>query len=314
MLEGDLIGNFILAPLAGITDIAFRRICSEQGADLVFTEMVSCDGLIYNFQKTSEYLKTYEKENKIGVQLFGHKVENIQKAIEILNQYDFFCIDFNAGCPVKKVTRHGNGAALLKDPAHLEKIMTTIKSTSNHPVSLKVRKGYYKNDDITPRLVDMANDLDLAFLTIHGRTKAEMFSGISDWSVIKEAAVRSKIPIVGNGDIFSYSDYEEKAFSQGIKRVMIGRGCLGNPFLFKELKNKGSISITNKEKMETGLKHFSYLLQEKPEKRAVFEMRKHWAWYSKGMNNGSLFRKEIFIIEKVDQVIETVKKFIDKIQ
>ncbi len=307
--------KYILAPLAGLTDKAFRRLCSEFGADLTFTEMISSDGLVHNFKKTSKLLEKYENESNVGVQLFGHKEDLILESVKILNDFEFLILDFNVGCPVKKVFNSGSGAALLKDLKKLSHIMNIIKKNTKFPLSMKIRVGINEIDyNIVDYIIKVAEDLKLSFLTIHGRARKQMFSGKADWNVIKYAIDKAKIPIIGNGDIFTFKDAKEKMEKYKPAGIMIARGALSNPFIFKELKLDKELLISNYEKLKTATRHFMYMLQYKDTNRAIKEMRKFWGWYSKGMKNSSSFRYTIFRLNSIADILSYVNEYIESIK
>jgi len=303
--------KYLLAPLAGVTDPIFRYLCSQMGADLTFTEMVSADGLSYSGQKTARLLEKYPGETNVGVQIFGNKIPSIINAVKIINDYDFVMLDFNAGCPVKKVFNNGSGSALLGNLAHLETILETIKKHSRHPVSLKIRTGIKSSENVVPDIVKISEGLELSFLTIHGRSREQMFSGTADWEKIKEAVELSKIPIVGNGDIFSAQDAIDKMEQSGVQSVMIGRGVLGNPFIFRHLQAGQNQPVSVKEKLSMGLRQFELLLEKVAEHLVVKEMRKHWGWYSKGFRDSASFRRDIYKFSTADDVKKYVNNYIE---
>ncbi len=306
----DLPFTYILAPIAGVSDAPFRLLCREMGADLTFTEMISSDGLVHNFRKTSQYLQQLPEESSVGIQLFGSKPEIIREAVHILNDYDCPVLDFNAGCPVKKVFGSGSGSALLADLNKLRQIMEIIVRDSRHPVSLKIRKGITDQDDITPEVIRMAEELNLYFLTIHGRSRKQMFSGLSDWSVITRAVKTSRIPIVGNGDIIHAQDAFRRMEESGCTAVMIARGAMGNPFIFRQIKQPDCPMPSWADKLKFGLRQMELGLKIKNEHTTVVEMRKHWLWYCKGEPHSAHFKQHIVQFMTCQDVSNYVTDFI----
>lgn len=306
--------TYILAPIAGITDAPFRLLCKQMGADLTFTEMISSDGLVHNYKKTSQYLQTLPEEPPVGIQLFGNKLDIIREAVMILNDFNCPVLDFNAGCPVKKVFGSGSGSALLGDLGKLRQLMEVVVHYSKHPVSLKIRKGITDNDDSTPEIIRMAEELALYFLTIHGRSRKQMFSGLADWVVIKRAVETSRIPIVGNGDIYHAQDAFDRLKETGCSAVMIARGAMGNPFIFRQINQPDSPLPTWSDKLRFGLKQMELGLRLKNEHTTVVEMRKHWLWYCKGEKHSAHFKQHVVQLNLVQEVVEYVTSFIAELE
>ena len=312
LVSSPLPYKYLLAPLAGITDAPFRLICAEFGADLTFSEMVSADGLVYNYSKTSQFLFRFPREKTFSIQIFGHKPKIIGQAVTLLNDIPCCVLDFNAGCPVRKVFNGGSGSALLGNLPLLKQIMTEIRNQSRHPISLKVRLGIDSSHFVLRELVAMANDLELAFLTIHGRYRNQMFSGKADWNAIREAVSGSSVPIVGNGDISEPDEARQRLLENGCAGIMIGRGSMGNPFIFSRIKDPNAPLPTLADKLAVALRQFKLGLEYKNERRAIFEMRKHWIWYIKGEPFSHLFKQKIMELEKADEIIDYISEIIIK--
>lgn len=287
-----------LAPLAGVTDTAFRTICREMGCGLVYTEMISAKGLYYKNENTCNMLQFSNIEKPVAVQLFGKEPEIMAAAAEMLNDNKDVCIiDINMGCPAPKIVKNGEGSALMKDPKLAGEIVSRVKKNSTKPVTVKFRKGYDENDvnglEFAKRMEASGADA----VTIHGRTRSQMYEGKADWSIINEIKSAVQIPVIGNGDIFSHEDAGKMLDLTGCDGIMIGRGAMGNPWIFSQIRqmNLGETVTypSPAEKIDTILKHYSMAITYLGENRAVREMRKHIAWYIKGIKNCTEIKNKI---------------------
>lgn len=289
---------FLMAPLAGITDAPMRRICHEMGAAMTYTEMVSAKGLTYGDRNTKHLLDVYEDEGPVSVQLFGCEPEIFVKAaLEYCNK-DFAMVDINMGCPVHKVVRNGEGSALLKNPERAGEIVEALVKALDRPVTAKIRKGF---DDTCINGVEMAKVLEqagVAAVAVHGRTREQFYEGKADWDIIREIKNAVSIPVIGNGDIFSAEDAIRMMDETGCDLVMIARGALGNPWIFRDCLalwegREKPAPPTREDKQNMVLRHFEDLLELKGEYAGVREMRKHIGWYIKGLPGAAAFRREI---------------------
>lgn len=300
----ELSNNVILAPMAGITDFAFRTICKEFGCAMVCSEMISSKALHYEDKKTYTLLKTDIKEKPFSVQIFGSEPEIMAEAaikIEKMNIADV--IDINMGCPAPKIVNNNDGSALMKDIKLAERILRAVKEVTSLPVTVKFRKGW---DTTSENYIDfglMCEDCNADAVTLHARTRSQHYSGKADWDAIALLKQNLKIPVIGNGDVFCHYDINKMLNHTKADGVMIGRGALGNPFIFNG--SNPDISIIK----STALKHLTLLNELKGEHIAVLEARKHMAWYVKGFKNATLIKKEINTISSID----SMKKLIENL-
>lgn len=306
---------FILAPLAGITDYAMRSICFEQGAALAYTEMVSAKGIYYGDKKTGSLLYMGEdeatKDRPLGIQIFGSDVEIMGKVAYILNKRKNQILDINMGCPVPKIVKNGDGSALMKDPDKIYNIVKNVVGNTDKPVTVKIRKGFDENNINAVQVGKAIEDGGAEAITIHGRTREEYYSGKADWNIIKMLADSINIPVIGNGDIFSAEDGMKMLDSTGVKAIMIARGAMGNPWIFRNLnetymKNKITPPMIN-EISDMMMEHLDKLIQLKGELRAIKEIRKHIGWYTKGLPNSSKLRNKINNINDLKEMKEALK-------
>ncbi len=311
-------GKVVLAPLAGVTDSSFRWICRQLGAAAVFTEMISADGLVRESQKTREYMAFREAERPIGFQLFGSDPEIMAQAAEIAAEMKPDFIDLNFGCPVKKVVKRGAGAALLKDVALVGKIARAVVKVSPAPVTAKIRKGWNQK---SANALEIARELEqagVAAITVHGRTQSEMFRGTADWEIIAEIKRKISIPVIGNGDVRSAEDAKKMLDETGCDLVMIGRGALGNPWIFQQANyflETGELlpPPTPQQKLEIILRHLDDRVQGEQSKRALFEMRKHLSWYVKGLPGCAHVRAQLFQLNELGEVKDKLVEYLTRV-
>ena len=301
----------VLAPMAGVTDAAFRSICAEYGAKLMYTEMVSAKGMCYNNANTHFLLQIAPNETETGVQIFGSDEHFLSEAVKrFLNESDFKFIDINMGCPVKKVTSNGEGSALLADTKKLYSVAKAVKDASSKPVSAKIRTG--TGGKIS--CIDNAKALEDAgmyMIAIHGRTKEMMYSGKADYELIARTVECVDIPVIANGDVFCAEDYFKIKRETKAAAVMVARGAMGNPFIFREiLSAQGGRTYappSEKERLDIALEHLSLLVKYKGEKIACREFRKQLCWYTKGMTGGAKIRRHVAELETVSGIEEFIK-------
>ena len=309
----ELENNLILAPMAGVTDMPFRSICKEFGPALVCTEMVSSKAIFHDDSKTKMLLNTEGEKRPISMQIFGSDEETMGYAAKyISNLADI--VDINMGCPAPKVVKNGDGSKLLLDEKTAEKVIRAVVKNSTKSVTLKLRKGWDSEHIVAVQYAQMAEKLGVSAITIHGRTRAEMYSGKADLNIIKKVKESVKIPVIGNGDIVDEESAKEMFEKTGVDGIMIGRGTFGNPWIFEKISHyletgEKLPEVSNQEKLRVIKKHFELELENKPEITAIREMRKHVAWYTKNMQNSNEFRKKINYIEDKNELMEEIEKF-----
>ena len=299
---------FLLAPLAGVTDSAFRSICFEHGAAMAFTEMVSAKGLYYRNPGTEDLLRIRPGEGPVGLQLFGSEPLMLQFAAEKLKDRPNVCIDLNMGCPVPKVVKNGEGSFLLTRPALAAELVRIVAATAGKPVTVKMRIGFDEAHPVDPAAFALQmQEAGASLLSVHGRTREQYYSGKADWKTIKRIKEALDIPVAGNGDVFSAEDALRMLDETGCDLVMIARGALGNPWIFAECEAAWNGRPIPKrpemdEIIETVKKHALRLLEDKEEYRAVREMRKHAAWYTKGIKGAAALRRQASEAESLDEL------------
>ena len=313
----ELKNNLILAPMAGVTDLPFRLIVEEFEPGLVCTEMVSSKALFYGDKKTKQLLKTDGEKRPISMQIFGSDVESMAFAAKYVSEIADI-IDINMGCPAPKVVKNGDGSKLLLDLNKVEEIIKAVVANSKVPVTLKFRKGWNNDNIVACEVAQIAEKNGISAITIHGRTRDEFYSGKADLDIIKKVKKSVKIPVIGNGDIVDEESAKRMFEYTGVDGIMIGRGSMGNPWLFKQIqyyleKGEKLSKPTNQEKYEILKKHIELDIQEKGEAIALNEMRKHIAWYTKNMKDSSSFRNDINHIDNKEELFNKIEKYFKEI-
>lgn len=299
-------GNILLAPIAGVTDMAFRTLCYEKGCSFAYTEMISAKGLYYNDNKTKKLMERGKSEPFLGVQIFGNDPKIMTYAIEYINSHNIDLIDINMGCPAPKIVKNKEGSALMKTPKLVGEIVTKCVKASKIPVTVKVRLGFDKNSINVLEIAKIIEESGASAITIHGRTRDMFYEGRANWEYIKEVKETLKIPVIGNGDIIDNKSYNKIIEETNCDGVMIARASLGNPWVFEQiLKGKRNISID--EKIEMINRHYDLLVGIKGEISATLEMRKQVAWYIKGEKNATIAKESVFKAKTIEQMKEAIE-------
>ncbi len=306
--------NVFLAPMAGVTDMPFRILCKEQGCGLVYTEMVSAKGIHYNDERSNKLAEVNEAEKPASVQIFGTEPAVMAEIAEKLNQSDADIIDINMGCPTPKITKNGEGSALMLNPNLAGKIISAVSKATNKPVTVKIRKGWDESNVNAVEIAKIAEDNGAKAIAIHGRTREQFYSGISDWDIISSVKEAVSIPVIGNGDVFSPEDAREMLIKTNCDAVMIGRGAQGNPWVFKRvlhyLDTGELLPLPSRDdKLKMIIRHMDMLIDQKGEQGGVREMRKHIAWYIKGMRNSTYVKQEVFRLASRDEIVQVLEHF-----
>lgn len=300
---------FILAPLAGYTDLAFRLLCREYGADLCYSEMISSHGLVYRQQNTIDLLQTVTEERPVIMQLFGSEPEIMGEAAKILCEIvEVDAIDINMGCPVKKVIKRGAGCALMRNPQLAGQIIRKVVDGSKIPVTVKFRSGWNHNTITAVDFAKMAEDSGASLVTVHARTWTDGFSGEVDWNVIRQVKNAVKIPVIGNGDIESHDDGIHMMRETGCDGVMIGRAALGNPQIFKP----GSMMPSRHSRLTALKKHLELIARFFPVERALAKTKNHAGKYFKGLHGGSAIRAHLYDCKTFDELCRLVENFLQQ--
>lgn len=304
-LENDL----ILGPMAGVTDLPFRLLCKEQGAGLLCMEMVSAKGIMYNNKNTKFLLTIDERERPVSLQLFGSDADIISEQAKRIEELPFDILDINMGCPVPKIVNNGDGSALMKNPLLVGEIIEKTARAIQKPVTVKIRKGFDEEHINAVEMAHIAQESGAAAIAVHGRTREQYYSGKADWEIIRKVKEAVKIPVIGNGDVWTPQDAIDMRKQTGCDGVMIGRGAQGNPWIFKQIlhyEQTGELleKPSPQEVTEMILRHAKMQMEFKGEYTGMREIRKHAAWYTAGYKNSAKLRGKINETETYEELKE----------
>lgn len=301
-----------LAPMAGITNLPMRLVAREGGASLTFTEMVSVNGLTREGKKSFDLLKTTPLDRPIGMQLFGDDPELLAEAARLVEEHGEL-IDINMGCPVRKVVGTGAGSALLREPLKVARIIKSVRAATGLPFTVKIRTGWVCGDDSYLEIGRIAQEEGCDAVTLHPRSRAQMFEGVADWSKIGELKSRLDIPVIGSGDLFTPQDVARMLKETGCDAVMVARGAMGNPWIFREalslLCGAEPAAPTVSERLAVARRHLELFTEIEGDRVALMEMRKHLSWYSKGLPGAAQFRAAVNRIENASELIGAMEGF-----
>ena len=303
----ELKNPYILAPMAGVTDLPFRLLCKEQGAGLLCMEMISAKAIQYNNKNTRALLEIHPEEEPVSLQLFGSDPEVISEIAKRIEELPFAILDINMGCPVPKIVRNGEGSALMNQPKLVYEIVSKTVKAIQKPVTVKIRKGFNDESINAVEIAKIIEDAGAAAVAVHGRTREQYYSGKADWDIIRQVKEAVTIPVIGNGDVVSGESALAMMRETGCDGVMIGRGAQGNPWIFSELVEYEKTGVmperpSNEELKDMMLRHARLQIQYKGEYLGIREMRKHVSWYTTGLKNSAKLRGEINAVESYEEL------------
>ncbi len=311
----ELENNLILAPMAGVTDQPFRKLCREQGCGLLYTEMVSAKAILYHNRNTQKLLEVDPAERPIAVQLFGSDPEIVSEMAAQISEGPYDIIDFNMGCPVPKVVNNGEGSALMKNPGLAEQILSALVRKVKKPVTVKIRKGFDEDQVNAVEIARIAEYCGVAAVAVHGRTRQQFYSGKADWDIIRQVKEAVRIPVIGNGDIFTPEHAAQMLKEAGCDGLMLARGAQGNPWLFARIQHyllTGEM-LPGPDRREISrmiLRHARMQTEWKGELLGMKEMRKHIAWYTAGLPHSATVRRMCNTIESLADLEELLAQFL----
>ena len=303
----ELENRYILGPMAGVTDLPFRLLCREQGAGLLCMEMVSAKAIYYNNRNTESLLEIHPDEQPVSLQLFGSEPAIMSEMAKRIEERPFAIMDINMGCPVPKVVKNGEGSALMKNPKLVYEIVSAIVKAISKPVTVKIRKGFDDDHVNAVEIAKIIEEAGAAAVAVHGRTREQYYSGKADWDIIRQVKEAVSIPVIGNGDVTSPQKADELVKQTGCDGIMIARGAQGNPWIFSEMihwEETGELPPRpdKDEVREMMLRHARLQLEYKGEFSGIREMRKHVAWYTKGLKGAARLREKVNAVESLEEL------------
>ena len=303
----ELENRYILGPMAGVTDLPFRLLCREQGAGLLCMEMVSAKAIYYNNRNTESLLEIHPNEKPVSLQLFGSDPKIMSEMAKRIEKRPFAILDVNMGCPVPKVVKNGEGSALMKDPKLVYEIVSALVKAIEKPVTVKIRKGFDDDHVNAVEIARIAEEAGAAAVAVHGRTREQYYSGKADWDIIRQVKEAVSVPVIGNGDVTSPQKAAELVRLTGCDGIMIARGAQGNPWIFSEMihwEETGELPPRpdKDEVREMMLRHARLQLEYKGEFSGIREMRKHVAWYTKGLKGAARLREKVNDVESLEEL------------
>jgi nifR3 family TIM-barrel protein len=313
----ELANPLLLAPLSGISDLPFRLLAKEQGCALVFTEMISAEGLLRNRKATGRLLQSCPEERPLAVQIFGSRPMSMAEAAKIVEDNGADALDINMGCPVRKVVRGGSGAALLKDLGRAKEIIRSVRQAISIPLTIKMRTGWNDQSVNFLEVAKMAEDSGVNALTLHGRTRTQGYGVKADWGAIAEAKEKLRLPVIGNGDLTSAQAVMNSFSQTGCAGAMIGRGAFGNPWIFRQtlekLRGQPPQETSLGERKATVLRHLRMVVEMRGEVHGLKEFRKHLIWYTRGLRGNAAFRSQIPLWKTVSEMAEHIREYFEDI-
>lgn len=307
-------GNLLLGPMAGVTDLPFRLLCKEKGADLVYTEMVSAKGIQYNNKNTESLLQIHEQERPVALQLFGADPVILSETAKRIEHRNFDILDINMGCPVPKVVNNGEGSSLMKNPKLIGEIVRMVSTAISKPLTVKIRKGFHETDNNAVEVAKIAEENGAAAVAVHARTREQYYSGKADWEVIRAVKEAITIPVIGSGDIFTPEDAKGMLTQTGCDGIMMARGTRGNPWIFEQIKAYLGQGIllprpSFDEVKDMILRHAGLSVDYKGEFIGIREMRKHVAWYTTGYPGSAKLRNRVNEIENMEDLKQLLEEY-----
>lgn len=311
-------GKLVLGPMAGVTDLPFRLLCKEQGANLVYTEMVSAKGILYRNRNTESLLAVDERERPVSLQLFGEDPGILAEAAGRIKDRNFDILDLNMGCPVPKVVNNGEGSALMRDPDKIGRIVRAVSEAIDKPVTVKIRRGFAAGEEQAVEAAAAAWQNGAAAVAVHGRTREQYYSGRADWEVIRRVKEAVGIPVIGNGDVFTPEDADRMLQETGCDAVMLARGVKGNPWLFAQtaayLEGRPAPSRPDVQEVIAMIRRHAAMQAEcKGEDTGIREMRKHIAWYTAGYPHSARLRLEANRLNTLEELNALMDQYLESI-